>query len=158
MILDGISEIAQNRCANNRNNWNVTSVSSSLWRTLLTLTQLPLDKMAAILADDIFRCIFMNEKFCILIEISLKFVPKGPINNNPALVQLMAWRQIGNKPLFEPILTRFTDAYICGTRGRWVNTLRPGQNDKLQAFSNGVFSRQVFVFWFCSWRFNWLWI
>ena len=37
-------------------------------------------------ADDIFRCNFVNEKFCILIEISLKFVPKGPIDNNPALV------------------------------------------------------------------------
>ena len=36
--------------------------------------------------NDIFGCIFMNEKLCILIEISLKFVPKGPIDNNPALV------------------------------------------------------------------------
>ena len=31
--------------------------------------------------EDIFRCIFMNEKFGILIKISPKFVPKGPINN-----------------------------------------------------------------------------
>ena len=37
-------------------------------------------------ADDIFRCIFLNETFCILIEISLKFVPKGPIDIKPALV------------------------------------------------------------------------
>ena len=37
-------------------------------------------------ADDIFRCIFVNEKICILIKISPKFVPKGPIDNNPALV------------------------------------------------------------------------
>ena len=37
-------------------------------------------------ADDSFRCIFVNEKFCILIKISLTFVPKGPIDNNPALV------------------------------------------------------------------------
>ena len=37
-------------------------------------------------ADNIFRCIFVNEKFCILIIISLKFVPKGPIDNNPALI------------------------------------------------------------------------
>ena len=37
-------------------------------------------------ANDIFKCIFVNEKFCILIEISLSFVPKGPIDNNPALV------------------------------------------------------------------------
>ena len=46
----------------------------------MSLTQFPLDKMAA---DYIFRCIFMNEKFCILIKISLKFVPKGPIDINP---------------------------------------------------------------------------
>ena len=31
-------------------------------------------------AEDIFRCIFVNEKFYILIKISLKFVPKGPCN------------------------------------------------------------------------------
>ena len=37
-------------------------------------------------AEDIFSCIFLNEKFCILIKISVKFVPKGPIDNNPALV------------------------------------------------------------------------
>ena len=37
-------------------------------------------------ADDIFRSVFVNETFCILIRISLKFVPKGPIDNNPALV------------------------------------------------------------------------
>ena len=36
--------------------------------------------------DDTFRCIFVNEKFCILIKISKKFVPKGPIDNIPALV------------------------------------------------------------------------
>ena len=36
--------------------------------------------------DDIFRCIFVNEKFCILVKIALKFVPKGPIDSNPALV------------------------------------------------------------------------
>ena len=35
----------------------------------------------------------MNEKFCISIKISLKFVPKGPIDNNQALVQIVAWRQ-----------------------------------------------------------------
>ena len=45
------------------------------------LSHLPLDNMAAI-----FRCIFVNEKFCILIKISLNFVPKGPIDINPALV------------------------------------------------------------------------
>ena len=42
--------------------------------------------MAAILADNIFKCIFLNEKVWILIKISLKFVPKGLIDNNQALV------------------------------------------------------------------------
>ena len=37
------------------------------------------------LADDVFKCIFVNEKVCISIEISLKFVSKGPIGNKPAL-------------------------------------------------------------------------
>ena len=50
------------------------------------LTHLPLDKMVTILADNIFRDIFVNKKCCILIKISLMFVPKGPIDNNPALV------------------------------------------------------------------------
>ena len=40
-------------------------------------------------ADDIFRCIFVNEKFCILIKILLKFVSVGPIDNNPSLVETM---------------------------------------------------------------------
>ena len=62
--------------------------------------------------DNIFGCIFMNWRFCILIKISLKFVLKGPIDNNPGLVWIMARHQIGAKPLSEPILTQFTDAYM----------------------------------------------
>ena len=76
------------------------------------LTHLPLDKMAAILADDIFKCIFMNEKLHILIPISLKFVPKGPIDNKSALAQVMAWRRTGDKRLPEPMFDGFADAYM----------------------------------------------
>ena len=39
-------------------------------------------------ADAIFQCIFLNENVWISIKISLKFVPEGPINNIPALVQM----------------------------------------------------------------------
>ena len=49
-------------------------------------------------ADDIFKCIFLNENTSISINISLKFVPQGRINNIPALVPIMAWRQSGDKP------------------------------------------------------------
>ena len=68
-----------------------------------------------------FKCIIMNEKFCIFIWISLEFVPKGPIHNKSTLVWVMAWRQIGDKPLPEPMLILFTGAF--GTRGRWVNSV-----------------------------------
>ena len=50
------------------------------------LTHWSQDKMAAIFADDIFKCIFLNESFLILIKISLKYVPKGLIDNKPSLV------------------------------------------------------------------------
>ena len=50
---------------------------------------------------------FLNEKFFILIKISLKFVPKYPLDNKPVMVQ-----RIGDKPLSEPMLIRFTDAYM----------------------------------------------
>ena len=76
------------------------------------LIHFPLDKMAAILTDNIFKCIFLNENDRILIHIPLKYVPISPIENKPALVQAMAWRRRGDKPLPEPMLTQFTDAYM----------------------------------------------
>ena len=45
--------------------------------------------------DDIFKCISLYQNVWILLKISLKFVPKVQINNIPALVQIMAWRQTG---------------------------------------------------------------
>ena len=60
-------------------------------------------------ADDIFKCIFLNENVWLSIKISLKFVPKSPINNIIALVQIMAWCRPGDKTLSEPVIT---DAYM----------------------------------------------
>ena len=68
--------------------------------------------MVDILSDDIFTGIFLIENDRILIQISLKFVPRSPIDNRPALVQVMAWRRRGDKPFPEPMLTQFTDAYM----------------------------------------------
>ena len=81
--------------------------------------------------DDIFKCIFLKENVWIPIKISLKFGPKGPINNIPALVQIMAWRRPGDKPLFEAMMIRFL-MLICITRPQWVkcliNSSPPGLN------------------------------
>ena len=53
-------------------------------------------------------CILLGIKLLLL----LLLVPRSPIDNKPALVQVMAWHRTGNKPLSEPVLTQFTDAYM----------------------------------------------
>ena len=55
---------------------------------------------------------FLNKSVWISIKIPLKLVRKDPIDNNLALVEMMAWRRINEKPLSEPMLTQFTDAYM----------------------------------------------
>ena len=79
----------------------------------------PLDKMTTISADDIFKCIFINENCCISIQISLKFVLKGPIDHKSALVQVMAWCQTASKHYLNQCWPNSL-THICSTRGRWV--------------------------------------
>ena len=71
--------------------------------------------------DDIFKYIFLNENIWIWIMISLKFVPKGSINNIPELVQIMAWCRPGDMPLSEPMMDNLP-THICVTQPQWVNT------------------------------------
>ena len=73
-------------------------------------------------AYDVLKCIFLNENVWMLLQIPLKFVPKGPINNIPALVQIMAWRRPGDKPLSEP-MSVLVPTHICVTRPQWVKSL-----------------------------------
>ena len=73
-------------------------------------------------ADDIFKRIFFNENVWISIKISLKLVPKDPINNIPALVQIIAWRRSGDKPLSEPMMASLP-THIRVTRPQWVNSI-----------------------------------
>ena len=90
------------------------------------LTHWGRDKM-----DDIFQTTFSNafswmKIYEFRLSFSLKFVPKGPINKIPALVQIMAWRLPGDKPLSEPTLVSLL-THICVTRPQWVNSLSIGR-------------------------------
>ena len=69
-------------------------------------------------ADDIFKCIFLNENVWFPIKISLKFVPKGLINNIISLVQIMVWRRPGDKPLSGPMIVSLP-THICVARPQW---------------------------------------
>ena len=73
-------------------------------------------------ADDRFKCIFLNENIWISLKFSLEFVLRVPINNTPALVQIMAWRQPGDKPLFEPMMVSIL-THICVIRPEWFKWL-----------------------------------
>ena len=71
---------------------------------------------------DMFKCIFLNENVWILVEISLTFVPKGSIKNIPSLVQIMAWRRPGDKPLSEAMMVNLP-THICVSRPQWVTIM-----------------------------------
>ena len=55
---------------------------------------------------------FLEWNVYISIKISLNFVPRGPVDNIPSLGQMMAWHRSGDKPLSEPMVVYFTDAYM----------------------------------------------
>ena len=73
--------------------------------------------------DDIFKWIFLNENGSVLIDISLKFVHNGQINNIPALGQIMAWRRSCDKPLSDPMMVSSL-THICVTRPQWVQVVK----------------------------------
>ena len=73
-------------------------------------------------ADDILDCVLLNENVWNSIKISLKFLPKGPINNIPSLVPIMTWRRPGDKPLSEPMMVSLL-THICATRPQWVKDM-----------------------------------
>ena len=69
-----------------------------------------------------------------------------PIYNNPTLVQIMAWRWVGAKPLSEPMLTWFTDTYIWGTRGRSIKKIQlpiPWYYSRILTNQNILFLRDI---------------
>ena len=104
------------------------------WRQVLEYKRLPYHLVNSLrprsnrrhFADDMFKCISLIENVSILIQISLKFVPMGPINNIPALVQIMARCRPGDKPLSEPMMDSLP-THICVTRPqchcKWVEDL-----------------------------------
>ena len=84
-----------------------TSFCSNVLRPMITSKNL--NKSANIFSDVKMR--FLGRKFCILFEISSNFVTKCTMNNNSAMVQVMVYCQICDKPLPEPALPLIYDAF-----------------------------------------------
>ena len=93
------------------------SVKGNIYRSYLNSS--PPGQNGRHFTDDNLKCIIVNEKFCILIEISLKFVPKCPIDNKTVMVQVRAEQATS---CYLNQCWRSSPTHICGTRGRWVNS------------------------------------
>ena len=107
------------------------------WRDTVVLTHWGRIKMDTI-SQTTFSSAFSWMNVLIAINISLKIVPKVSINNIRALVQIMAWRSPGDKPLSEPMMVRLP-THICVTRPQWVKCII---NTLLTSFSR------------CRWHFR----
>ena len=83
------------------------------------LTHWGRDKMAAVFLMAFLNAFSSIKIYYFLIKISLEFVPKGSINNIPAMIQIMAWRRPGDKPLSEPMMVSLP-THICVIRPQWV--------------------------------------
>ena len=68
--------------------------------------------------DDVIM--FMNENLCILIWISLKYVPKGSIENKSAMVQVIVCRRTGDNRYLNQCLPS-SPTHMCMIRERWAN-------------------------------------
>ena len=119
-----------NEIDNNNNNNNKMTISATMTMTMTTtmiaiifttvmfiITLRPRQDVGHF-PDDVFKCIFLNKNAWISIKISLRFVPKGQINNFPALIQIMACRRHSDNPLSEPMIVKLP-THICVTRLQW---------------------------------------
>ena len=96
-------------------------------------------------SDDIFKRIFLNGNWYILMKISFKFFPQGPINNIPALVQIMALRRPGDKPLSEPVMVNCM-MNLCVTQFQWVKKLKILIIVYLKVYMTAIFKC---IIWWC---------
>ena len=137
----GHSEVAQ-----------ATALLPGPWYLKKSVNSLRPGQNGCLFADDIFKCIFLNENVWISIYISLKFVPNGWIDNIPALVGIMAWCWKGDKPLSEPVTVGLlTHTFV--TQPQWVKLyqslipLLTGSLLKIASFGRGLLCQGCDTSW-----------
>ena len=105
---------------------------------------------------DILNAFSCMKKIWISINISLKFVPRGPIHNIPSLVQIVAWCRPGDKPLSEPMMVSLL-THICVTLPQWVNSRCYSATIRQYSFGSTLFlmapSHYPKQDWFIMWGF-----
>ena len=99
-------------------NWNENMQQYVDFNFKKTLTDWGWDKMTAIWQTTFFKFIFLCKNVCILIQISRKFIPKGPNNSKPTLVYLIDCCWTSHDWKWLPSLLK----NICITQPPWGNS------------------------------------
>ena len=107
-------------------------------------------------ANNIFKCISLDENVWILIKISLKFILKGPNNNIDitALVQIMAWCWQGDKPFSEPMMVSLL-MRICVSQLQWVIIIEKPKYNSIQLKSINLGVKFQWPNHRFSWQIDW---
>ena len=93
----------------------------------------------------------------------MTFVPRDPINNIPALFQIMAWRRPGYMPLSETMLVTLL-THICVIRPQWVNAYIHRNPNKYISYwghrdTNNLLSLEFWflttILWILCWLIYW---
>ena len=119
-ILHWYYDMKMIACRNTHHGWMHTQHAIAMISFLSILTHWGRDKMDAVSQTTLSKAFSWMK----MLEFRLRFhwslfLYKGPINNSPALVQIMAWRRSGDKPLSEPMLVCLL-THMCVTRPQWV--------------------------------------
>ena len=131
-LMDAFTDSVDFREVGSQVSWAYTLAFSWEYCCLITLRP---TQNGRHFPNNIFKWIFLNENVWISIKISLKFIPDGPFDNIPALVQIMTWHWPGDKPSPEPMLV---------TQTQWVNKMAATSQTK---FSNFFSWKKIVVIW-----------
>ena len=113
------SDWSMNQESSEKSSGPYFNIKTVFFGMTIPLTHWGRDKMDAISKTTLSNAFSWMKMLEFRLKIQ-KFVPKGPINKIPALVQIMAWRRPGDKPLSEPMLVNFP-THICVSWPQWVN-------------------------------------
>ena len=81
--------------------WAICHNSSKRQGISLSILHVQLIKYFTAFYRRYFKSLFLKEKCWIMMQISLQFVSTSPAYDMPVMVQTMAWRRTGDKPLYE---------------------------------------------------------
>ena len=105
---------------NMKSSFQVNAFKKSFCSSLNGLTHWGRGKMAAVSQTTLSNAFSWMKMYEFRLRFHWILFPGGPINNIPALVQIMARRRPGDKPLPEPMVVSLP-THICVARPHWVN-------------------------------------